>query len=81
MDSYGNGSTDTTGLCPFVGCLKRSEALYKCDYYFLFLFYFLPQIVKIPGVKNYKYIQLKSNCRMVIGPAGELAEYRAKARS
>jgi len=28
----------------------RPKALYKCDYYY----YFIPQVVKIPRVKNYK---------------------------
>jgi len=31
--------------------------------------------------RGYKLKKLKSKCRMVIGPAGQLAECRAKARS
>ena len=40
---------------------------------------FIPQVVKIPGVKNQK--KLKSKCRMARGSAGQLAECRAKAWS
>ena len=47
-------------------------ALYKCFYYYYY--YFLPWVVKIPGL-------VKSKCQMVIGPAGQLAECRAKAWS
>jgi len=42
-------------------------------------YYFIPQVVKIPGIKNKK--KLKSKCRMVIGQAGQLTECRAKAQS
>ena len=40
---------------------------------------FIAQVVKIPGLKTKK--KLKSKFRTVIGPAGQLAECRAKARS
>ena len=42
----------------------------------MIIIFLIPQVVKIPRVKK-----LKSKCRMVIGPAGQLAECRAKARS
>jgi len=44
------------------------------------LYFFILHVVKIPGVKKTKKKQ-KSKCRMARGPAVELAECRAKARS
>jgi len=44
---------------------------------YCYYYYFLPQVVKIPGDKNFK--KLISKCRMVIGLAGQLAECGAKA--
>ena len=45
-------------------------APYKSVYYYYFLNIFIPQVVKIPGEKIKK---LKSKCRMLICPAGQLA--------
>ena len=47
--------------------------LYKYSYY-----YYAPGS---KDLRSYKQQKLKSKCRMAGGPAGQLAECRAKARS
>jgi len=48
-------------------------------YYYYYYYYFNTTGSKDPEVKKTK--RLKSKCRMARGPAGELAECRAKAQS